>query len=458
VILTFRAELLASVGRYDESADNLAEAQAIAETVHDARLKAFIEWDRAREASQLGDEKATVAAIEAAESNASEWFDQSGCMFLAEAADFLDRVGLTDAARDYLARAHAQQTHDEPALARAGAALLARSGDPIEAERSLQAMLAAPWFEPRLAWHVTLMRARAAARRGDSDSARLTAEAFAQAAKLGYPQLPLVQERAIAEELLALAASSGRMDSLNLEIATFPVVISMLGRFEVTQGGRRLDVPAGQGRQLLKVIASAGGNTLADQAIEQLWPEVDPDVGANRLRTVLNRLRESVGELVTREEGSLRLGAHVHTDAHRFEQAARRAETLATSRTREALSIARSALAIYRGDLLPDDAYEPWSTMPRERLRRHALSLLDICADDAARVGDLDEAVRCLVRATDLAPYEEERYLTAARHLLAQGRRGAARSYVDRARAVLDELSLSPPAALIELDRLVRRM
>jgi DNA-binding SARP family transcriptional activator len=148
----------------------------------------------------------------------------------------------------------------------------------------------------------------------------------------------------------------------------------------------------------------------------------------------------------------------VQTDTHRFEEGARRATSLAANRSRQALTVARGALAAYRGDLLPDDPYEPWATMPRERLRRHALSLLDICADAAAGVGDLDEAVRCLARASDLAPYEEERYIAIAGHLLTQGRRGAARSYVDRAQAVLAELNLSPPAALIELDRSVRRL
>lgn len=456
VILTFRAEVLDTIGRYEESADNLVEAQAIAETVQDPRLRAYIEWDRARQASQRGDAEATLMALAVVEAATADWFDSSGCHFLADAANCLDRVGLTPQARDYLARAQAQPWRDEPALARAEAAMFARSGDPADAERHLQALLAAPWFEPAETWHVTLLRAWVASRRGDTDAARLAAEAFAQAARLGYPQLPLIHERVIAEELLALAASSGRLTALDLDASAFPVVVSMLGRFEITQGGRTLDVPAGQGRQLLKVIASAGGNLLADQAIEHLWPEVDPDVGANRLRTVLNRLRESVGELVIRDERALRLLPHVHTDARRFEESARRAEVLAATRSPEALSVARSALAIYRGDLLPDDAYEPWATMPRERLRRHALSLLDLCTDAAAAIGDLDEAVRCLVRATDLAPYEEERYLAAARHLLAQGRRGAARAYVDRARSVLDELNLSPPAALIDLDRLAR--
>jgi DNA-binding SARP family transcriptional activator len=208
----------------------------------------------------------------------------------------------------------------------------------------------------------------------------------------------------------------------------------------------------------VKLVASAGGNLPVDQVIEQLWPDVDYEVGANRLRTVLNRLRESEGDLVIRDDRSLRLAPQVQTDAHRFEEAARRATSLAAAHSSRALTVARSALATYRGDLLPDDPYEPWATMPRERLRRHALSLLDICADAVAAIGDLDEAVRCLARAIDLAPYEEERYVAVARHLLSQGRRGAARSYVDRARAVLQELNLSPPAELVELDRRVRRL
>jgi ATP/maltotriose-dependent transcriptional regulator MalT/DNA-binding SARP family transcriptional activator len=457
-ILTFRTEVLDTIGRYDEATDNSLEAGAIAETTSDLRLQAYVAWNNARRASQQGDRDTTVAEIEAAEAAASDWFDQSGSLFLADAAIFLDRVGLREPARDYLARAYTLPFRDEPALVRAEASLAARSGDPDDAERHLQAWQGASWFEPREAWHATLLRARAASRRGDSDAARLAADAFAQAARLGYPQLPLIQEREIAEDLLALAASGGGLTAIELDIGAFPVVISMLGRFEITQAGRPFDVPAGQGRQLVKLVASAGGAMLAEQVIEHLWPEIDVDVGANRLRTVLNRLRDSAPEVIVRDERTLRLAPPVHTDAHRFETDARRALALATTRSPEAVSVARSALAIYRGDLLPDDAYEQWTIMPRERLRRHALSLLDLCAGAAAEVGALDEAVRCLVRATEIAPYEEERYLEVARHLLTQGRRGAARSYVDRARGVLDELNLAPPAALIDLDRLVRRM
>jgi DNA-binding SARP family transcriptional activator len=140
----------------------------------------------------------------------------------------------------------------------------------------------------------------------------------------------------------------------------------------------------------------------------------------------------------------------------RFEAQARR--SLASSDPAQAVSLARSALASYRGDLLPDDPYESWAIAPRERLRRRAVALLDLCAARASATHDLDDAVRCIERAIELVPDEEERYLEAARHLLSQGRRGAARAMVARARTVLDDLGLLPPPSMLDLEQLVRRV
>jgi hypothetical protein len=65
--------------------------------------------------------------------------------------------------------------------------------------------------------------------------------------------------------------------------------------------------------------------------------------------------------------------------------------------------------------------------------------------------------VRCLERAIDLAPDEEERYLNAARRLLTQGRRGAARSMVQRGRSVVESLCVQPPGSLIQLENQLRQ-
>ena len=454
VILTFRAEVLDSVGRYDESAANLDEAEAIARVIDDVRVRAYVAWEWARGLSQQGDAAGTLAAVRAAESFRSDWFDGCGGEFLADAADALDRVGHTDLARRYLERARVHSDHEGFEVARAEMAILARSGDPEEAEQRLLAFAASPQCEPFEQWRILLLRAVAADRRGDPSAAELAVAAFEQAAQLGLPQLPFIRERPSAERLLGLVA--GHPVAAALDELTFPVSITLLGGFAITRAGQPLDVPAGQGRQLIKLVAASGGRLTADAVMESLWPETEPDLSANRLRTVLNRLRESAGDVVIREAGLLRLGPDSRADTMTFEQHARRALALAAQRSREAVSSARAALAHYRGDLLPDDPYEPWAQAARERLRRHALALLDLCAASAASAGDLDEAVRCLERAIEMAPDEEERYLGAARHLLTQGRRGAARAMAARARQVLSELGLSPPRSLLDLEQRVR--
>jgi len=457
VLLTFRAEVLNQVGRYEEAEANLAEAEAIGQVIGDVRVRAYVAWERARGLSQQGDGPGTLAAILTAESSRSDWFDGCGGEFLADAADFLDRVGYRDLAQEYLDRAVLQSEHEDFEVERATALIMARSGDPEKAERRLLALAASPWCEPSERWRIQLLRALAAGRRGDSAATRLAIDALELAARLGHPELPLIIERQAATSLLGLVDATGHPLATALATMTFPVTVSLLGGFAVTRGGRAVDVPPGQGRQLVKLVATSGGRLTAEAAMEALWPEADPDASANRLRTVLNRLKDAAGDVVMRDNRQLCLSPDVHTDMQAFTDDARRALLLAAGGSREAVSAARAALARYRGDLLPDDPYEAWAEPPRQRLRNQALGLLDLCADWAARAEDLDEAVRCLERAIDLAPDEEERYLSAARHLLTQGRRGAARRMVQRARSVVENLGVVPPVALIRLEDQLRR-
>jgi DNA-binding SARP family transcriptional activator len=457
VFLTFRAEIINHLGRYEESAANLAEAEEIARAIGDVRVRAYAAWERARGLSQQGDGPGTLAAVLAVESFRSDWFDGCGVEFLADAADYLDRVGYPDLARQYLERAAAGPEQRNFEVERATAMIMARSGDPEEAEARLVALAATPWCEPKERWRVQLLRALAAWRRGDPAATPLALDALGLAARLGYPGLPLIMERQAATSLLGLVAATGHPLATGLATMTFPVTVSLLGGFAVSRGGRAVEVPPGQGRQLVKLVAAAGGSVSAEAAMEALWPEADPSASANRLRTVLNRLREAAGDVVVRDGGRLRLGPEVHTDVQAFSDDARRATLLAAGGSREAVSSARAALARYRGDLLPDDPYEAWAELPRQRLRSHALGLLDLCADWAARAEDLDEAVRCLERAIELAPDEEERYLSAARRLLTQGRRGAARAMVARARSVVESLGVAPPGSLIALEDQLRR-
>jgi DNA-binding SARP family transcriptional activator len=76
------------------------------------------------------------------------------------------------------------------------------------------------------------------------------------------------------------------------------------------------------------------------------------------------------------------------------------------------------------------------------------LDVLDLCATEAARQGNLDEARRMVERSLELAPYEDDRYLRVAEILQEQGRRGAALSVLRRAKAVLAPLGIEVPVVL----------
>jgi DNA-binding SARP family transcriptional activator len=176
--------------------------------------------------------------------------------------------------------------------------------------------------------------------------------------------------------------------------------------------------------------------------IEDLWPGVEAASGRKRLRNVLNRLREVVGDLVVRDGATLSLADGTVVDAALFEDHALAA--LAAPAERTSLDRARAALALYAGEALPDERYEDWSIEPRERLRAHALGLLDLLAAGAEREGDLDEALRLLERAIELDRLDETRYVRSASLLLRQGRRGRALDVLRASATALRQLGLEP--------------
>jgi DNA-binding SARP family transcriptional activator len=305
---------------------------------------------------------------------------------------------------------------------------------------------------PREYWRVTLLDAHAALRSGERGAGALAARAFEQAARLGQPQVPLIVEREVTESLLALAVQTGSPAALALQAAALPVALSVLGRFELTHGGRPVSLGTGQSAQLLKLVAVSGGRIHAEQAIEVLWPDVAPDAGRNRLRTVLGRLREVAPDVIAREGDLLALGPDVRLDLGEFRRDASHALSLGVAGGNGAVALARSAIARYPGDLLPHDLYEDWADAPREDARRTVLDLLDLCAAAAAQRGDLDEARRMVERTIELAPYDDDRYLKVASILHEQGRRGAALSVLRRARSTLAELGVPLPAELEEFE------
>src|SRR5262245_43533450 len=175
--------------------------------------------------------------------------------------------------------------------------------------------------------------------------------------------------------------------------------IFLLGRFEVAYGEHVLPAAAWTRRKASALLRRLALERLLvkDQAIEFLWPEADPASGANNLYRTLHALRQTLDTnlgpgtadaTVTFADGVLRLAESVWVDAREFEQLCAAASVALPVQLEQ-------ALALYVGDLLPDERYAEWTLAPREALRsRHRKASLALAtsyrdAHDYTRAIDL---------------------------------------------------------------------
>ncbi|HTX00544.1 MAG TPA: BTAD domain-containing putative transcriptional regulator [Acidimicrobiales bacterium] len=453
-VQSFRAKVAADLGLDEVCRASVEEVFRVAEQFGDEIFHAYGHWRLATLSSYRGDAEATMHHVRQTELHRSDrWWGQISTAFLAGAADCLDRVGHTTSAWEYLERARSDPKDGTFLVLLTQAVLEARHGDPALAERRLVDVVERQHLDRREAWRVTLLRAFAAFRLGNHHLAgAMAARSFEEAARIGQPHLPLICERTVTEQLIALAVATGEPAAVALEASTLPLSLTLLGRFALSEAGRAVQLGVSQEAKLLKLVALRG-RVHAEQAIATLWPDASAAAGRNRLRTVTSRLKAVAGDVLVRHGDTLALHEAVRVDLHDFLAEARRAQALATTDLVLATAVARGAIARYRGEVLSDDPYEDWVEQPRQHARQVVLDLLDLCASEAAQRGDLDALRRAVERTIELDPYDDSRYLRAASTLLEQGRRVEALTVVRRARSAYAELGLDPPRPLLDLER-----
>ncbi len=233
----------------------------------------------------------------------------------------------------------------------------------------------------------------------------------------------------------------------------------LLGGFAAQVGGWRVPETAwrlAKSRSLVKLLALAPGHRLhRDLVLDLLWPDLPPRAAANNLRQTLYWARralqppgaEGAGRryLQLRDE-VLQLCPPLWIDVDAFEAAARKAR-----RSRE-VSDYTAALALYPGDLLPEDRYQEWASARREELRQLAFALLLELAGLYERRGELLAAAEALQRIIAGDALHEAAHAALMRlYALAGQRRRALRQY-DQLRELLQrELGTKPDAATQQL-------
>jgi DNA-binding SARP family transcriptional activator len=226
--------------------------------------------------------------------------------------------------------------------------------------------------------------------------------------------------------------SSARLDGSSTAEAAAEIHVDLMGRFSVTIDDRRIPDDAWRlrrARDIVKLLALARNHELhREQVMEALWPEREPESAANNLHQALHVARRAVEDpaMLQLRDGVVRLfpGGAVEVDVEEYEDAVGRARG---SGTLEDLLIARAA---YRGELLPDDRFEPWTEVRRSALLQEHLELLWGLASAQEAAGDRPGAIASLREIIDADPVHEAAHASLMRLYALEGQpRLAIRQY-----------------------------
>ncbi len=205
--------------------------------------------------------------------------------------------------------------------------------------------------------------------------------------------------------------------------------IWLLGGFRVLVGSRSIGEDEWRLKKagsLLKLLALAPGHRLhREQAMDLLWPGLDPGAAANNLHHALHVARH-VLEPATAASRHLHLRGEqlalcpegpVWVDVEAFEEAA------ATARHALEPAAYRAAIELYSGELLPEERYEAWAEDRRAQLRGVYLALLVELAGVYEERGELGRTIEALGRVVVVEPTHEEAHLELMRLYALLGRR-----------------------------------
>ena len=150
------------------------------------------------------------------------------------------------------------------------------------------------------------------------------------------------------------------------------VSLRLLGGFAAAVDGVAVPPAAWRlkkARELVKLLALAPGHRLhREQAMDVLWRDRGPAAAANNLHQAVHVARRALdAEAIELRDEVLFLTAEVDVD--RFELAAADARRVKTP------AAYRAALALYAGELLPENRYDDWAETRREELAALAAEL-----------------------------------------------------------------------------------
>jgi DNA-binding SARP family transcriptional activator/tetratricopeptide (TPR) repeat protein len=241
--------------------------------------------------------------------------------------------------------------------------------------------------------------------------------------------------------------------------------IQLCGRLSVEIDGVQLSERL-RGRQvpllLAYLVLNRARHVGRDELIDALWPEAPPVSQDAALRTLLSRLRSSLGSstLAGRDELILALPEPVWIDVEAAAaEVARALDALERGDARRAWALAQVPLNIASRGLLPG-AQATWLEAPRRELEAVRQQALEAIGRAGLVMGgtQLQSAERAARTLIETEPYRESGYVLLMEALAARGNVAEALRVFDALRTLLrDELGTNPSAeAIAAHERLLR--
>src|SRR5215210_7823199 len=244
-----------------------------------------------------------------------------------------------------------------------------------------------------------------------------------------------------------------------LRVSCEQLRVRLLGGFQVSVGSRTVEESEWRLRKaarLVKLLALAPNHRLhRDEAMNLLWPKLDTKAAANNLRYSLHNARRTLEPISAIAFRYLHLQGELLTlyptgtlwvDTEAFEDAAIKAR-----RTRELVAY-EAAIALYVGDLLPEDRYEEWAEGRREELRKTYLDLLLELAGLYKDSEEFELAVQALRRVVTSEPAHEAAHRELMRLYARSGQHQVAlRQYEQLRKTLSREFGTEPDAVSCQI-------
>jgi class 3 adenylate cyclase len=232
----------------------------------------------------------------------------------------------------------------------------------------------------------------------------------------------------------------------------------ILGPLEVRDGDRPIHVGGRNRRALLAVLLLHPNELVStERLIDDLYGERPPKTATQSLHNAVSQLRRVLGRDVVQTHPAgyvLRVDPDA-LDLARFESLVARARETAGPARAEAL---HEALALWRGDPLPDFADEPFAQTEIMRLEEARLAALEERIDVDLELGRHGEVVGELETLVARNPLRERVRRQLMLALYRSGRQAdALAAYQDARRTLVEDLGLEPSEELQELEGAILR-